>query len=637
VALQLDVLLNCPSVASIKRVLEMLPRTLDNFYDRALQDISEPHQRFAAVALQWLAFSARPLSLSELAEAIVIRPEEDPSFNHDERLMDEFQIVEFLPAGLVRKVYRRQPWTDGRWLSRSEEVAFIEFAHFSVLEYLKSGRMDPKLRATYQVQEQAAHTMIAASCFSYMLYVGKQEQALVAEMSKLLNDNLGSQSESIIDKEYRDNWKALCQQLDEHYVLSAYANRAWQYHISRLEADTSMFSLESFLRNLSTQPSNAVPFFPENIEKLSVNFLDVTGNSWIVWCCCFNVNERDIPHYSEGSLVPYVFNLGPPLIAERREKIHPVTWVSYLGLSKVLTLLLRENFPVLSVVERTFVLGSPLHAASYGNNLQTVKLLVLMDADLNERGGRGRTPLRAACSNGSLEMVRLLVEVGADVNHTIEYDGFGTALGTSCYCGHLEIVQFLIDSGADVNALPHSSYYVTALSAACYGASKKVLDIARLLIDSGADLDVTWGDGYGSPLTAACTRGSQGLVRLLLESGANVKGDTAALEMAICHCEISDIILLLEYGASIGSKEDSESPYQTAMKNYRKTCDNNLGKATKYKTILDIFDSHLAERADKTSKSSPADPFLTVSHTEVMEATAREEGTASLPLRESKD
>ena len=115
-ALQLDVLLDSPSIASIKEALEMLPKTLDSFYDRALLDIREPHQRLAAAAIQWLASSARPLSLSELAEAIVIRPGDDPSFNPDERLTDEFQILKFLPAGLVRKVFRKQPETDGRRL-----------------------------------------------------------------------------------------------------------------------------------------------------------------------------------------------------------------------------------------------------------------------------------------------------------------------------------------------------------------------------------------------------------------------------------------------------------------------------------------------------------------------------------------
>jgi hypothetical protein len=69
--------------------LDTLLKTLDSFYDRILINIHEQEQRLAALALQWLALSARPLSLSELAEAVTIGAADAPYFDLEERFIDE--------------------------------------------------------------------------------------------------------------------------------------------------------------------------------------------------------------------------------------------------------------------------------------------------------------------------------------------------------------------------------------------------------------------------------------------------------------------------------------------------------------------------------------------------------------------
>lgn len=65
---QLDVLRKCLRVNNIKNVLDTLPNSLFEIYDRILARIDEAYDEDASVILKWLAFSARPVSslMSEL-------------------------------------------------------------------------------------------------------------------------------------------------------------------------------------------------------------------------------------------------------------------------------------------------------------------------------------------------------------------------------------------------------------------------------------------------------------------------------------------------------------------------------------------------------------------------------------------
>lgn len=174
------------TTSEIRKALDALPTSLDSFYDRILMRINEHDKHRACLALQSLAFSARPLSVSELSEAIIIQPRKDPCFDPDERFLDENRLLEILPAGLVRKIKKKQPFEDGRQISKVHEIAYVEFAHFSVLEYLKSSHMHPELRSSYHIEATKAHSMIAESCLAYLLSIGRMELTLAERISKVL-------------------------------------------------------------------------------------------------------------------------------------------------------------------------------------------------------------------------------------------------------------------------------------------------------------------------------------------------------------------------------------------------------------------------------------------------------------------
>ena len=88
--------------------------------------------------------------------------------------------------------------------------------------------------------------------------------------------------------------------------------------------------------------------------------------------------------------------------------------------------------------------NTALICASKNNNLEIVKYLVDVGADLNAEGGHyNKTALMYASENGRLEMVKYLVEKGADVNQKGGYY-YKTALMLASLNGHLSIVKFLV-------------------------------------------------------------------------------------------------------------------------------------------------------------------------------------------------
>ena len=68
VALQLDSLKLCRSQAKVRETLASLPKDLDETYDRILSKIRDDDYEYAYGSLQFLAFSARPMTVEEVAE-----------------------------------------------------------------------------------------------------------------------------------------------------------------------------------------------------------------------------------------------------------------------------------------------------------------------------------------------------------------------------------------------------------------------------------------------------------------------------------------------------------------------------------------------------------------------------------------
>ncbi|KAF1972363.1 HET-domain-containing protein, partial [Bimuria novae-zelandiae CBS 107.79] len=159
---QLDALRECRTRASLQRSLATLPPTLDKTYDRILSAISEVDAQYAVPTLRWLTFSARPLSVEEVAKIVAISLENEARFDRDEVLEDPLDVLSIC-SSLVAITTDK----DNGIPRRARQV--VALAHYSVKEYLVSDRIGNGLAACYSMQAAACHDAIARSCLGYLL------------------------------------------------------------------------------------------------------------------------------------------------------------------------------------------------------------------------------------------------------------------------------------------------------------------------------------------------------------------------------------------------------------------------------------------------------------------------------------
>ena len=87
-------------------------------------------------------------------------------------------------------------------------------------------------------------------------------------------------------------------------------------------------------------------------------------------------------------------------------------------------------------------------------------------------------------------------------------------------------------------------------------ATQEVLEVARVLVERGSDVNNVGWDGNNNlcaPITLASWEGGLDMMRLLLDAGADVRGEhgVAALETAASHNNVDRYNLLEEYGAPV--------------------------------------------------------------------------------------
>jgi len=94
--------------------------------------------------------------------------------------------------------------------------------------------------------------------------------------------------------------------------------------------------------------------------------------------------------------------------------------------------------------------NTPLHRASYDNQIKTAKLLIDRGADVKAKDNNGQTPLHWASIENYIELAELLLDRGADVK--AKDDDGETPLHWASYNNHIEIAKLLLGAGADVDA-----------------------------------------------------------------------------------------------------------------------------------------------------------------------------------------
>jgi ankyrin repeat protein len=196
VSLQLSAFRSPITANSVRDILNSLPKDLKATYDRVFLRLGRNHRRLAIRALTWVAYSQVPLSIEQLAIAVLIDlntdsevpPEAEESvteadyltsfFHQGDKFSNPFDVLYLLP-GLLNV----QSWTNlgelenlKNQIDKSDRVVMT---HFSLLEYLTSKTIKKRAVADFALNRSLAQKQIAVACLRYHISFSQNEIAEV--------------------------------------------------------------------------------------------------------------------------------------------------------------------------------------------------------------------------------------------------------------------------------------------------------------------------------------------------------------------------------------------------------------------------------------------------------------------------
>ena len=243
--------------------------------------------------------------------------------------------------------------------------------------------------------------------------------------------------------------------------------------------------------------------------------------------------------------------------------------------------------------------NTTLHVAISGNcNNETLEQIIHKGVAINAVNSNGETALQLACYTSQMESVRLLLEKNADLNisdvkdytslhaavhglatfhdpcgykilheiiknikHKTYFDAQNvkgqTALFLACSFGLQKSVKILLEAGSNPNITDRKSN--TSLHAAVLGSCSK--NIIKAIIDRGALVNAKNKQKH-TALTLSCRKGNVDEINFLLKNGPNPNITDVDDETVIHHaiyggCSKKALKAIVDHGADINARSKS--------------------------------------------------------------------------------
>ncbi len=349
---------------SIRKALNELPITLDDTYERILQDIPREKSQHARRLFQCMVAAYRPLRVEELAEIFTIDfgPNDAPNLVGGWRPENPEEAVLSTCSTLIAIIID------------DEGSEIVQFSHFSVKEFLTSDRLqtsDVGDIRLYHVALEPAHAILARACVVVLVQLDEK-----------------------MDEEHF-----------ETIPLTSYAARNWWMH-AQFE-DVELRIQDSLMYLLKPKKPRFWRWFsiPDAAHVLPCEVVQGSDNMTPLYCAVFCGLSRLAKHL----IVTHAEDVNAKC-DKGRSPLHAASRGGYVDSTRIL---LNHGAHVNALNNMNW---TPLHSASYRGYVKVAQLLLEHEADLNARTTNHETPLYLASRGGHLEIVQLLLDHGADVN-----------------------------------------------------------------------------------------------------------------------------------------------------------------------------------------------------------------------------
>ena len=432
---QLEALRHCLP-ASVERILEELPETLDETYERVLREINKANREHARRLLQCLTVALRPLRVEELAEVLAIDFDAPahggfPQLNPKWRLADQHQAVLSTCSSLIAIV------DDG-------DSKVVQFSHFSVKEYLTSDRLALSSVdvSRYHIVLEPAHTILAQACLGVLLRLDDHvnrgnvgEVPLVEYAAQYWVDH--ARFEKVASR-IRDAMKYFFDADKPHWAAWCRVQMIDTWWLAfRPEGLQDGFPLYYASRGgLYDVAEHLVGKHPEHLNarggRMETPLVAALGNN----------------HFEVAELL---YRNGADVDVRDDNEDTPLCEACRAGVPDIVQWLLDHGADVNDQKCRN---DPPLFLAAYYGRLREVQMLLKHNANIHIRNNSGMTPLHAAASpefplefhRDQVDIMQVLLDHGAIID-TVDDQG-RTPLQVALKYGRDDIATWLKEHGA---------------------------------------------------------------------------------------------------------------------------------------------------------------------------------------------
>ena len=428
---QLDTLRRCmPS--SIRKALDELPTTLDETYERALQGIPKEKQQHAHHLFQCLVVAIRPLRVEELAELFAIEFDQDsgPSLNEGWRPENPENALLSACSTLIAVI-------------KNNGSKIVQFSHFSVKEYLTSGRLRTSESVRhYHIPLDAAHTVLAQACITVLLQLDEKVDRKRLETFPLA---YYAAQHWVDHAKYEDVASRFRGPIEQVFNSSKphFAAWTWIHDMDRVDGQVC----DHILEERPKQPETTALYYAVlcGFSELANHLIITNGEDVNVKCGYHGSPLHAASFKGHLDAARVLLTHGADVNTTNEDGGTPLCSAYTGGHLDVMRLLLEHGAD--ADVQYNH-LGALLHDASYHGRLDFVHLLLQHNIDVNARNHLNSAPLHLASMKGDATVVQLLLEHGAIVD--AQGCGHATPLWYASTFSHLAVVQVLLAYGADV-------------------------------------------------------------------------------------------------------------------------------------------------------------------------------------------